>query len=105
MMEFFEYLKIFLIALLIFAVILGLAYWLAMVYMENERARSAEAWNGGICPDCGAEWERYGSQKERGGPIIHFWECPDCGKLIHTYEFDIAEGTGEERRKLKGKEG
>ena len=78
-MGFFDYLKIFLIALLVFAVIVGLAYWLATVDMENTRARSAEAWNGGI--------------------------CPDCGKLIHTYEYDFAEGTGEERRELKGKEG
>ena len=89
MREFFEYLKAVLIALLIFAVIVGLVFWLATVSKEYIREQSAEAWNGGICPDCGAEWERYGSQKERGGPIIHFWECPDCGKMIHTYEYDI----------------
>ena len=102
---FIENLKIFLVCILVFAAIFGLAYWLATAEKEIDLERSAEAWNGGICPDCGAEWERYGSQIERGGPIIHFWECPDCGKLIHTYEYDIAEGTGEERRELKGKEG
>ena len=94
MREFFAYLKAILIGILVFAVIIGLACWLTTVGMENALARSAEAWNGGICPDCGAEWERYGSQKERGGPIIHFWECPDCGKLIHTYEYDISDVTG-----------
>lgn len=94
MSEFFEYMKLVLIALLIFAVIVGLVFWLATVRKEYILEQSAEAWNGGICPDCGAEWERYESQKERGGPIIHFWECPDCGKLIHTYEYDISDVTG-----------
>lgn len=104
-MSFWDYLNAFLVVVLIIFIAFCLAFWLSTEGREYLLVRSAEAWNGGICPDCGAEWERYGSQKERGGPIIHFWECPDCGKLIHTYEYDIAEGTGEERRELKGKEG